>query len=455
MSLVQVFGESGARGHDKTWPTFWAQFWVHRRKNLVFLHIYQICGGQKTGHVLRRPLAHVEPTTWPFCVPCVQAAAVWSWCNWLTAEATNAGKTLLLLNLDETPVPLTFTHAQGNVMRLDPARAWLRAPRQQSNRGEQRSYFTHVGLICNDPAVQPLLPQVIFVGAKLMTEATFATIQMELPGNVYVKKMKKGWNNAEQHCIIIQLLSLVLQPLRERYQPLLMFDAAPLHLSDQVMGELATASIWYLVIPARLTWLMQPLDTHAFARYKRYLKMLFQDRDRRDQAHNATLLMVRLVIHTIRAVLQGYHWGPAFASNGLTGNQDTVSMYIKGELEYERLPLYPPLCPTVEVLRFCWPRNRVVNEAVVWIPGPARNPAAASGALGPPPPAAPANDPSAPAAALAGPHLTAAHGASGVGASSSTAGAGAANLPPGSGVPPPGPAARTARKRLHQKTGSQ
>ena len=85
----------------------------------------------------------------------MQAAAVWSWCNWLTAEATNAGKTLLLLNLDETPVPLTFTHSQGNVMRLDPARAWLRAPRQQSNRAAQRSYFTHVGLICNDPAVQP------------------------------------------------------------------------------------------------------------------------------------------------------------------------------------------------------------------------------------------------------------------------------------------------------------
>ena len=108
MSLVPVFGESGARGRDKTWPTFWALFSLHRRKSLVFLHIYQICGGQKTGHVLRRPLAHFEPKTWPFCIPCVQAAAVWSWCNWLTAEATNAGKTLLLLNLDETPVPLTL-----------------------------------------------------------------------------------------------------------------------------------------------------------------------------------------------------------------------------------------------------------------------------------------------------------------------------------------------------------
>ena len=67
----------------------------------------------------------------------MQAAAVWGWCNWLTAEATRAGKTLLLLNLDETPIPLTFTHSQGDVMRLDPARAWLRAPRQQSDRAVQ------------------------------------------------------------------------------------------------------------------------------------------------------------------------------------------------------------------------------------------------------------------------------------------------------------------------------
>ena len=104
-------------------------------------------------------------------------------------------------------------------MRLDPARAWLRAPRQQSDRAIQRSYFTHVGLICNDPAVQPLLPQVICVGATLMTNAALATIQTELPGNVYVKKMANIWNNAREHCIIIRLLSLVLQPLRERYQP--------------------------------------------------------------------------------------------------------------------------------------------------------------------------------------------------------------------------------------------
>ena len=64
--------------------------------------------------------------------PCPQAAAIWGWSNWLAAEAIRAGKELLLLNLDETPIPLTFPHTRGNVMRLDPARAWLRAARQRS-----------------------------------------------------------------------------------------------------------------------------------------------------------------------------------------------------------------------------------------------------------------------------------------------------------------------------------
>ena len=71
----------------------------------------------------------------------------------MAAEAIRAGKELLLLNLDETPIPLTFPHTRGNAMRLDPAQAWLRAARQRSARAEQRLFFTHVGLICNNPSV--------------------------------------------------------------------------------------------------------------------------------------------------------------------------------------------------------------------------------------------------------------------------------------------------------------
>ena len=42
--------------------------------------------------------------------------------NWLADKARESGKELLLLNLDETSIPVTFTHTGGNVMRLDPTK---------------------------------------------------------------------------------------------------------------------------------------------------------------------------------------------------------------------------------------------------------------------------------------------------------------------------------------------
>ena len=129
------------------------------------------------------------------------------WSNWLTEEARRAGKQLLLLNLDETSIPLAFTHAGGHVMRLNPTKQWIRPPRQRPTRALQRSFlFTHVGLICNVPALQPLLPQVVFISAHLLTLAAQASIQDELPDNVYVKRMPSGWNNTQEHCVIIRLL---------------------------------------------------------------------------------------------------------------------------------------------------------------------------------------------------------------------------------------------------------
>ena len=103
-----------------------------------------------------------------------------------------------------------------------------------------------------------------------------AAIQQQLPDNVYVEKLPKGWNNHKECAIIIRLFGLILAPVLARYQPVLMFDAVGIHLADEVMQELAAANIWFSVIPARLTWLLQPLDTHGFAKYKRYLKRVFQ-----------------------------------------------------------------------------------------------------------------------------------------------------------------------------------
>ena len=379
---------------------------------------------------------------------------MWSWMNWLADKARDSGKRLLLINLDETSIPTSFPHTGGNVMLLDPTKNWLRAPRQHATRAERRSYFTHVGLICNDVAIQPKLPQVIFVAEKLLSQAAWAAIQPGLPDNVYVKRMVKGWNNAQEHAVIIRLLGQILAPVLDTCQPVLMFDAVGLHLADEIMLELTVASMWYLVIPARLTWLLQPLDTHGFAKYKRYLRNRFQETVAGAEEANLTQRMVQLVVQTIRAVLNGNRWAPAFVHNGLDGSQANVSKYIKQLLKYEVLPQYPRERPTVDALRLCWPRNRVVRDAIVFQPLPDPDPVVGMLALPAPPPAAPPLPPVVETLALGGlPSAT--FPLEHVGGSSGSAAASAATPVEGiHAAPLPEPAAGTARQRLRGKTSS-
>ena len=50
---------------------------------------------------------------------------------------------------------------------------------------------------------------------------------------------------------------------------MLVMDAASQHLAADVVAHAARRHIMILLLPARLTWLLQPLDTHVFAPPKR------------------------------------------------------------------------------------------------------------------------------------------------------------------------------------------
>ena len=101
-----------------------------------------------------------------------------------------------------------------------------------------------------------------------------------------------------------------------------------LHIADEVFDELRLQSIWFLVIPARVTWLLQPLDTHAFATHKRFLKVNFQDAMLAGEGAPLILRMVRMAVRSIRFILQGDRWEPSVANNGVGPGQQRASTYI-------------------------------------------------------------------------------------------------------------------------------
>ena len=288
------------------------------------------------------------------------------WANHLNASAIAAGKTPLLLNLDETNVPIVYVHSRGTFVVDNASEAWGSRPKQAATKADQRMNFTYVSIICNDSSIQPILPQVIFVSEKCVTKAAWLRLCETLPSNVFVKRITKGWNNAKEHAIILKLLGLILQPFLATRQPILYFDAALLHLKPECLAELATAVIWFAVIPPRLTWMLQPLDTHGFVRLKFFVQCRFIDELGSGEDLPVAIKMIKLVIRAIQKVLQAHRWEKSFADNGLAGSQATVSRTIAEALQYESLPQASAARPTLEMIRMCWPRNTQVPEAEVW-----------------------------------------------------------------------------------------
>ena len=89
-------------------------------------------------------------------------------------EQVPPGTIALRLNLDETSVCLFQGDAKGNVFankRQHPDGYAQRAPRSK-----RRSCLTHVGIICDRPDLQPLLPQVIIGNERTFPKACFAEL---------------------------------------------------------------------------------------------------------------------------------------------------------------------------------------------------------------------------------------------------------------------------------------
>ena len=282
------------------------------------------------------------------------------------------------MNLDETSIPVIFSDVKGTVLVRNGPAAWATVPRQRATKGEMRMYFTHVAMICNDPALQPILPQVIFVGAAALTKTQFHLLGAELPDNVYLKRMPKGWNNADEHKVIIELLAMVLAG-HEDLQVILAFDAAPIHLAPKVLEQLRASGFLFLLVPAKLTWLLQPLDRCVFFRFKLYLKQRFTEAFLNGVSNTEKVpRMIRLVIQAIRYVLQKYTWEYAFRQTGLWIDQSSVAASIKRDLQIKDIPHIPCERPSAEMLRRCWPKNRQFDEDLVMSLVPADQPVPAA-----------------------------------------------------------------------------
>ena len=289
-----------------------------------------------------------------------EVTATWQWFNWTLAQIPE-GKTPLLLNMDETACSL-FYEAGTGVLASEPialeARRGLLA--QSGTRGQTRSNLSLVALLCDDSAVQAELPQYIVGNEHVLPAAVVAELQMTgaLLPNVRLVRRKSAWVNDAVLAVMAKHWGQVLRRHCEKRQAVLLIDSCNAHLGRKFLAACARAQLWIVAVPARLTWLMQPADTHAFALLKAWLRRSFHEALLNGDGRVGVKEMVVHLNMAIRKVLQGRRWKGAFVSNGYAPGQRDVRAKILELLEWESTPRISSALPSLDEFQALFPRRR-------------------------------------------------------------------------------------------------
>ena len=186
----------------------------------------------------------------------------------------------------------------------------------------QRSTITHVAALCDRADFQTLLPQVVLVSLNTVNQERLARIRMTAPACVRIWQYRKAWMSSTIMLRYMRLLGRCLREYRQTHRFILYVDVLKAHICPAVLRVASAVNIWICVVPAKMTWALQPCDTHLFARYKQVLTEEFQRRSGLTTTGEISWqLMLESLWHVILLLLQGRDWSQAFEAVGLLSGQ--------------------------------------------------------------------------------------------------------------------------------------
>jgi hypothetical protein len=283
--------------------------------------------------------------------------------------AASRGLTVLRVNLDETSVCLYPGSARGSVFV---SRKRMRDGNGRVAKWKRRCCLTHVGLICDRPGLQPHLPQFIVGNERTFAARQLAALRSSAPANVTLVRQKSAWSNGQLTGTIIRELARRVRGMEAAHgklQIILVLDAARIHFTPHVLRACKASSVWLVLVPAKMTCLLQPLDTHAFSLYKGELRRAYQAARSTSASADGDLELSEFlpcVYLAIRRVLQGRRWDIAFLRDGFGAQQAGVSARVRQRLELVGDARAPATRPTDEQVRACLPRRSLLRPSMFW-----------------------------------------------------------------------------------------
>ena len=177
------------------------------------------------------------------------------------------------INMDETSVPYHVGGRMGNRMigRTPELRAQMK---ERATLAKARKHLTLMATVATSDAVQSILPQTLvprITGEKKKWDQWCDDVNHAEHPTMRYYLVAEGWVN---ETVMLWWLTNLRQTLDHHgyIKPVvLVLDVAAVHLSEKVLYRIWYYGWFVLVLPAKLTYLLQPLDVYMFGPFKKKL----------------------------------------------------------------------------------------------------------------------------------------------------------------------------------------
>lgn len=227
----------------------------------------------------------------------------------------------IIVNMDET---MMSNIRAGKLGIVPSALAVAHGAFRSAKRQKPMPRTSMLASICNDPSLQKVLPQVrlpkapkgkVTARAALNAYAQAGQPQCVLHGGC-------GWNNGVTMVWYLRELRKRLRGKAPLRPIVLVMDDCSIHISEKVIRECVRLSIAVVIIPSRMTWKLQPLDTHVFAPLKANIRAgLFAALGKSPRCSLSHAAEIRVHGESIKQVLVNKDWSGVMSRAGLTGDR--------------------------------------------------------------------------------------------------------------------------------------
>jgi hypothetical protein len=261
------------------------------------------------------------------------------WLQWLRHEASPG---VVYLNMDETRLSSIREWKHGIVAK-HPTMPGTTPTATPSPPVTTRT--TLLATVCSRDDWQPRMPQIRLPkcrpGKLAPRKDRFALHHAGAPQQVW-----HGTPGVATAGIIRRWMTCIRAAI-DRLQPgtqiVLILDCCPAHMSRCVLSHARRLRMRLAIIPARLTWLLQPLDTHVFAQLKNDIRArLARLCIARNTGHVSTADAIRTHGDAIAAVVSGRTWSASMTRTGATGEPGNLRPSIRALIRNEPMHPRPP-----------------------------------------------------------------------------------------------------------------